>query len=260
MQKFKQQLAFIAAASTANQPFVPADSSLKTPLTPTEFHQLCLDLTTSTSQSSPEYWDVQEHLFLTALQLHNKQELAAKTLQRIKERFPKSRVRVRLLEGMLMESEGRFKDAMQVYQQLLKDEDETLLQPRKRIICCLLSSQDSKPQHEEAVKQLVEHVETFSGDLEAWEMLADLYEQEKMFEQAAYCVEEILVQRPTHWGYLVKYAGLMFQMQSAESVAVARKYYCLALEYEPTCTTALQGTFISFHLNPVPSVYAQSII
>lgn len=51
----------------------------------------------------------------------------------------------------------------------------------------------------DAISALVEFVEAFPTDAEAWCELADLYQSQGMSSQAIFCVEEALLTAPNAW-------------------------------------------------------------
>lgn len=51
----------------------------------------------------------------------------------------------------------------------------------------------------DAISALVEFVEAFPTDAEAWCELADLYQNQGMSSQAIFCVEEALLIAPNSW-------------------------------------------------------------
>ena len=55
----------------------------------------------------------------------------------------------------------------------------------------------SKP--DEAISRLVQFLEAYSTDAEAWAELADLYFSQGMYQQAIYCLEEVLLIAPNAW-------------------------------------------------------------
>ena len=55
----------------------------------------------------------------------------------------------------------------------------------------------SKPN--EAISGLLQLLEACSTDAEAWAELADLYFSQGMYQQAIYCLEEVLLIAPNAW-------------------------------------------------------------
>ena len=199
--------------------------------------------------SQQDLYDIYEQVFIASLQCvanqndaeqpldHDVHITRAQTLlSKLQLAFPQSQVRVGRLRGMLLEAQGKPKEAIALYQAII-DEDETNVECRKRIICSLISQRLIN----DAINALNELLQVFMNDVESWEMLSDLYCQLKRFEEAAFCIEEILLLRPTNWTYHVKYAEIHVSVGSPESFSVARKYYCHALELCPNSFVALEG-------------------
>lgn len=56
----------------------------------------------------------------------------------------------------------------------------------------------------DAISALVEFVEAFPTDAEAWCELADLYQSQGMSSQAIFCVEEALLIAPNAWNVSIR--------------------------------------------------------
>ena len=79
----------------------------------------------------------------------------------------------------------------------------------------------------EAIENFCRYLEYFQSDLEAWYALCDCYCEQKMFKEAVFCHEEVLMAFPQNIGVLCKHAYLVL---SSGDVATSRKYYCRATE------------------------------
>jgi tetratricopeptide (TPR) repeat protein len=143
--------------------------------------------------------------------------------------------RVNKLKGHLLEAQGQVKEAQLIYNRIL-DKDPANLQIRKRLIMSLISS-DSRI---EAIKMLVKHVDLFMQDIESWYVLADLYLQENMYAQAAFCFEELMMMRPDSPLYALKYAEICAALSK---FSMALKYYCLVIETLPDNLRAWYGIY-----------------
>lgn len=59
-----------------------------------------------------------------------------------------------------------------------------------------------------AVRALHKYLEYMPSDTEAWECLLGLYAGRREWSRALWCCEELLVLRPTHFGYAELYADV----------------------------------------------------
>ncbi|KAJ3183551.1 ER membrane complex subunit 2 [Irineochytrium annulatum] len=184
-------------------------------------------------RSDLERYALYEQLFVAALDTGDI-ETAKGFLAKIQKRFPgKSSVRVQRLVGMLAEAEGDDEEAIRIYEATLAD-DEANFAIRKRLVAVYWSSN----QREKAIASLVELVDTAAQDVEAWTELARMYLCENMYQQAAFCMEELMLLKPYNHLLQIRYADLMKTMGRDE---LAVKYYCSALEIAPDHIRALYG-------------------
>ncbi|TPX67749.1 hypothetical protein SpCBS45565_g03662 [Spizellomyces sp. 'palustris'] len=180
-----------------------------------------------------ERFAVLEQVFVAALDTGNI-DIAKTHLATIEKRFPfKSSVRVQRLYGLLKEAEGDFDKAIEIYQAAL-EQDEINVLTHKRLVA-VLSSQGKRT---EAIERLVTYVDAFMQDVEAWAELASLYIGESMYQQAAFCFEELLLLRPQNHLYHIRYADLLYTLGKLD---LAVKYYCSGLELCNDNLRALYG-------------------
>lgn len=62
----------------------------------------------------------------------------------------------------------------------------------------------------EAISALVEFLEAFPTDAEAWCELADLYQAQGMSSQAIFCLEEALLIAPNSWNVRLALFTILF--------------------------------------------------
>jgi tetratricopeptide (TPR) repeat protein len=186
--------------------------------------------------NDPYDYDVHETIVEISLQLGNI-SLAKKHFNILEEKFSIKSKRVSLLKGLILECEGNISGAKEVYENILKI-DECYKRARKRLI--VIAKYKS---HSEAVKLLVNYLDTFMNDTEAWEELYFLYMENNspMYQEAAFCAEELLLLNSTNYGYFLLYADALFKMGGSENISLALKYYCGALDLCPDNQQALKG-------------------
>ena len=89
----------------------------------------------------------------------------------------------------------------------------------------------------EAIEQLVRLLDTFPNDSEAWAELADLYLSQDMLQQAAFCLEELILLQPFSYYVHAQYAEILWNMGKEAS---ALKYWSRSVEL---CGDFLRGWF-----------------
>ncbi|KAJ3054435.1 ER membrane complex subunit 2 [Rhizophlyctis rosea] len=206
----------------------------QTPLTypPSEIHALGTHLLTL-SLPDPEHYALLEQTFTAALDTGNIPS-AESLLQKISTRFPfDTSIRTQRLYGLLNEATGNFDKAAEIYETALK-QDESNIAILKRLVAILVE----RGQRHEAIIRLKTYADTFMQDTECWSQLASLYLSENMYEQAAFCYEELLMLKPQNHLYYIRYADLVATLGRWE---VAVKYYCAALELTADNVRALYG-------------------
>jgi tetratricopeptide (TPR) repeat protein len=130
-----------------------------------------------------------------------------------------------LLKGMVKEYQKDYGAAISIYILILAESCNNIAS--KRLALCFLAA----GKMDKALEVLVDHVDTFMNDTEAYMLLFELYLQKGWYEQAKFCLEELILLRPRDHLYLLKYGELLFAMGD---YAVALKYYCASLELVET--------------------------
>ncbi|KAJ8321986.1 hypothetical protein KUTeg_000457 [Tegillarca granosa] len=156
-----------------------------------------------------ELWTVYEQVCIAALDCQ-RIDLAEVCIDLLRSQFPKS-VRVERLEGMLLEAEGRYSKAEELYNAII-EKDETNMFARKRQVA-ILKAQNKIP---EAINKLNKYLEKsslfscavfrFMTDFEAWMELCDLYLSQQDYTKAGFCVEELIMSNPHNHLYQQKFA------------------------------------------------------
>ncbi|KAI8902394.1 hypothetical protein BC833DRAFT_573362 [Globomyces pollinis-pini] len=136
--------------------------------------------------------------------------------------FPKSSARLIKLQGLILEANGKFDEAIQLYETVLRSDLEFMDISKRRIMCFI-----AKNDHKLAIDTLVFYLDIYMQDTDAWVTLANLYTLKGFYHQAAYCWEELLILRPRQHLYMLKYADLM---AGIEKLDVALKFYCGVIE------------------------------
>jgi len=170
-----------------------------------------------------ELWDVYEQVLIAALDC-GRIGLAQQYLTKLNNQF-KNSARVQRLRGMIMEAEGKLKEADQLYRQLVENDPTDSLSMKRQI-----AVQKSMGNLENACTMLDTYLTIWMADSEAWSELAHLRTTLGQYAQASFCYEELILAYPTSHAHFTKYAELLYTMGGIENFKLARKYFAHSLE------------------------------
>lgn len=88
------------------------------------------------------------------------------------------------------------------------------------------------------IDALTKYLDTYYDDHEAWLELCDVYLSKHMYDQAAYCCEEIILLQPSNHICYLKYAETLYTLNH---LPLAFKHYCKVLELCTDNVRALYG-------------------
>ncbi|KAJ2003331.1 tetratricopeptide repeat domain-containing protein [Coemansia thaxteri] len=162
-------------------------------------------LNRSLSQASEDAWLVYEQIFLAAID-EGQMDLAKSVLFLLDKRFDGSQ-RVRRLHGLVNEACGQASEAEVIYTEMLS-KDPTNVLASKRLIAQL----KARGQLHLATQELVTYLDTHSNDFEAWLELSHLYLLQHLYQQAAFCLEEVILQQPANHYFHLLYAEIQYTM------------------------------------------------
>ena len=192
----------------------------------------------NSSKLKDELWLVCEQVYIAALDI-NRFDVAEMCLDKLFENFPDS-VRVRKLEAMKFEALGKYDQALNIYEELEK-EDPTNAAVKKRKIAILKNKN-----RDSAIKQLTVYLQTFSTDQDAWMELADLYIEQMDYSKAAFCIEELILANAFNHIYHQRLAEIKYTQGGDENVKVARQYFAQAVKLSSnTNMRALYGLLLT---------------
>ncbi|KAF9999704.1 ER membrane complex subunit 2 [Entomortierella chlamydospora] len=175
-------------------------------------------------------WLVYEQVAIAALDVGD-DALATKCIEALEQKFPGS-ARVHRLHGMQFEASGKLTDAAQIYKSIL-EEDETNVQAAKRQVVLL----HAMGLPGDAIGALVKYLDINYTDFEGWLQLSELYLQELMYAQAAFCMEEAIMLQPQNHIFHLKYAEILY---SQDNVGLALKQFCRVVEL---CKDHVRGLY-----------------
>ncbi|KAK9764305.1 Inositol phosphatase SIW14 [Basidiobolus ranarum] len=181
-------------------------------------------------QLGDEVWNVYEQVLIAALDT-GRFDLAKKCLDKLQPRFPKS-LRVKRLEGMSLEAEGKLEEAYTLYSDILTEDPTNILAVKRQI-----AIQKARGSITEAIQSLTKYLDIHCNDTEAWLELCALYLDQFMYQQAAFCLEEVILMQPLNHLFHLKYAEVLFTM---DNIPMALKEFCHVIEL---CTDHVRGLY-----------------
>ncbi|XP_050395396.1 ER membrane protein complex subunit 2 [Patella vulgata] len=185
-----------------------------------------------------ELWMVYEQVCIAALDCR-RLDLAEECIEALQYKFPDS-MRVKRLEGLFYEADGRYNEADKLYTEII-EKDNTNMIARKRQVAIL----KAQGKMAEAIQKLNEYLRKFMTDYESWMELCDLYLCEFDYSNAAFCMEEVIMSNPHNHLFHQKYAEIRYTMGGAENMELARSYFAQAVKLNPNNTRALNGVLLA---------------
>lgn len=198
-----------------------------------------------TTTESQEKWQSYENIFLACLRTGDN-ESAYRCLEDLTQRFGKTNERVMALQGLYQEatagSQREAEDVLKGYDEVLAA-DPTIFPIRKRRAALLRSLGRTS----EAAAALTELLDSSPTDAEAWAELADVYLTQGLYEQAVYCLEEVLLVMPNAWNIHARLGEVLVlsasRAESGEQVrglGEAMRRFCRSVEL---CDDYLRGYY-----------------
>ncbi|KAF9290745.1 ER membrane complex subunit 2 [Mortierella alpina] len=190
-------------------------------------------------------WLVYEQVAIAALDTGD-DVLAQKCIQALEDKFPGS-ARVRRLHGMQLEAAGKLTEAGEIYKAILNEDETNVLAAKRQVMLLRAMGLPS-----EAIGALVKYLDINYTDFEGWLQLANLYLDELMYAQAAFCMEEVLMLQPQNHIFHLKYAEILY---TQENIPLALKQFCRVVELCKDHVRGLYGIKLctSRLLNAAPS-------
>ncbi len=195
---------------------------------------------------SQETWQIYENVFLASLRTGDN-KTADQCLEKLIKRFGEENDRVIALRGLYAEAtaenERDLLEAMGVYEEVLK-EDPTRFSIRKRRAALLRSMGKTN----DAILALTTLLDSSPVDAEAWAELSDLYLTQGAYEQAIYCLEEVLLITPNAWNMHAKLGEALYLSSSRfeasadqlKALSESMRRFCRSIEL---CDDYLRGYY-----------------
>lgn len=179
---------------------------------------------------SPETWMQLASLFYACLRTGDDKS-AYVCLEKLTQRFGDKNDRVMAMRGMYQEAvakdENELRNILLDYNKILSENpvNVPILKRRIALVRSLGKEQD-------AINTLVDFLEAFPTDVEAWCELADLYESQGLGSQAVYCLEEALLTIPNAWNIHARLGELEYMnaLASGETSETAQKSLAQAVQ------------------------------
>ena len=171
----------------------------------------------NTAESS-DSWASHERLFYACLQAGDDKS-AFLLLERLTKRFGADNERVMGMRGLyqeaVAESEEDLRKVLQEYNKILSESMNVAIHKRR------ISLIRSMRQYDEAIGLLVDFLEIYPTDAEAWCELADLYQSQGLSSQAMFSLEEALVNMPFAWNIHARLGEVAYITASSNETSAA---------------------------------------
>lgn len=82
------------------------------------------------------------------------------------------------------------------------------------------------------------------SDQEAWQELCDMYLSEQEYNEAAFCMEELILHNPHNHLMHQRYAEIRYTQGGYGNMEIARTYFAQAYKLNPHSMRALFGFYL----------------
>lgn len=170
---------------------------------------------------SSDSWASHERLFYASLQAGDDKS-AFLLLERLTQRFGPNNDRVMGMRGLyqeaVAETEEDLKKVLEEYNKILSESMNVAIHKRR------IALTRSLKQYDEAIGLLVDFLEIYPTDAEAWCELADLYQSQGLSSQAMFSLEEALINMPFAWNIHARLGEVAYMTASSnENSASSQK-------------------------------------
>ncbi|KAL1962285.1 hypothetical protein VTN77DRAFT_9828 [Rasamsonia byssochlamydoides] len=226
-------------------------------------------LSLAAASENADQWGTFEQLLLACLRTGDDKS-AHLCLDRLTERFGVSNERIMGLRGLYQEATAKdmasLEKVLSEYERILSENPVNVPVLKRRVAILRSMSRE-----EDAISALVEFLEAFPTDAEAWCELADLYQAQGMSSQAIFSLEEALLITPNSWNLHARLGELLYiSAIASDSKAVlpgllvmSIRHFCRSIELCDDYLRGLYGlilasSFLIEHLSVQPSSAAYS--
>eukprot|EP00906_Rhabdomonas_costata_P016722 RCo024018 len=171
-----------------------------------------------------EIWTAYEQTLIAALDVHEVED-AEYCLAQLEARFSTSSIRVRRLQGLVLEAQGKLNDANACYDEILTETKNTDAHVQKRKVAVAKALGNTAA----AIAQLQQYLGLYQTDTDAHHELAELYVGEGQFARAASCYEELILHEPQNYLFMLKCGEALFSTGEKTALLEARKYFAQSI-------------------------------
>ncbi|KAI4161874.1 MAG: hypothetical protein LQ342_004565 [Letrouitia transgressa] len=193
-QSHEQALAASQQAAEHLQKHAPSGTLLQAPF--------------SSQPASLELWSSYETYLFSCLRTGD-DKAAHLCLEKLVNRFGANNDRVMALHGIyqeaMAEGEPALERILQEYCDILAEDPSNIPIVKRRVVLLRGLSRTN-----DAIAALVDLLGASPTDIEAWAELSDLYMSQRMFPQAAFCQEEILLVAPNAWNTHARLGEILY--------------------------------------------------
>ena len=111
------------------------------------------------------------------------------------------------VQGMIFESQGKYADALLLYETLLKENVSDVFTRKRKV--CVYKAQNNFTKMIEEINQILNY---FPSDLGSWLELGELYLLMNDYEGAKHCYEEIILIDPRNAHFHCRLAEIFYSM------------------------------------------------
>ena len=164
---------------------------------------------------SAELWDDLEQLLYACLRTSD-DESAFLCVEKLSQRFGSTNERVMALRGLYQEAtapdEAAGRKILEDYANILMENPMNVPIHKRRIA---LMKSLGRPQ--DAITDLVQFVDSFPTDMEAWCELSELYHSQGCMSQAIFCLEEATIIAPHAWNLHARLGELEYLVSQSST-------------------------------------------
>lgn len=178
---------------------------------------------------SAELWDDLEQLLYACLRTGDDKS-AFMCVEKLSQRFGPTNEKVMALRGLYQEAtapdEAAGRRILEDYAKILMENPMNVPIHKRRIA---LMKSLGRPQ--DAITDLVQFVDSFPTDMEAWCELSDLYHSQGCISQAIFCLEEAVIVAPNAWNLHARLGELEYLAASSSTdTADVQKHLSQAIQ------------------------------
>ncbi|KAK8218575.1 tetratricopeptide repeat domain-containing protein [Phyllosticta capitalensis] len=196
---------------------------------------------------SQEVWATHENLLLACVRTGD-DRAARQCLERLTARFGADNQRVQALkylyESATAEDDKALRGVLEEVDRLTKDDPTNLLLRKRRVAILRTLNRPA-----EAIVALVDLLDFSPTDAESWAELSDLYLAQKLYSQAIFAMEDVLLITPFAWNVQARMGELLYisataagsnEANALKQLCESMRRFCRSIEL---CDNYLRGYY-----------------